>query len=330
MPEEVAPGIFRLPIPLPDSPLGTVNVYAVVADDGVRLVDCGWNTPQAYETIARELATLGGGIDAVVEILITHIHPDHFGLAERLATESGASVSMHRVEATYVGARYGEVHALLGEMEEWLRVHGVPDDELEAMTEASLGLLKRVGTRRPDVILEGGEVLAWGTRRLETLWTPGHSAGLICLYDRDSRLLFSSDHVLQRISPHVGLHTQSPANPLHDFLQSLSAVRDLPVDVVLPGHGKPFEDLAGRVDALQRHHQKRLTTMESILGSGEQTAYAVSSRLSWRGAEDGWTRLAPFQRRMALTETIAHLEYLYLSEVLLKRSHDGVVVYRCP
>jgi glyoxylase-like metal-dependent hydrolase (beta-lactamase superfamily II) len=328
MPQEILPGLYRLPVPLSDNPLGTVNVYAVMAEDGVRLIDCGWNTPEAYAALVAEVQSLGAQISDIREILITHIHPDHFGLAERLVTESGAHLLMHRFEAVHVGARYEHIQALMEEMEAWLRVNGVPPGELEAMTGGSRLMLARVGTRRPDRLLEGGEQLAWPPYHFEIVWTPGHAAGLVCLYEPQAQLLVSSDHVLEHISPHIGLHAQSFGNPLGDYLSSLQLVRELPVQTVLPGHGAPFQDLSGRVDALLAHHQRRLQAMMSALADEEQTAYTVASRLSWRGAENGWQQLAPFQRRAAVSETIAHLEYLSNRGQLVKRFKSGIVFYR--
>lgn len=314
-------------IPLPGSPLGTVNAY-LVDTGGLRLVDCGWNTPEAYDALVQQLGSLGAGIGDIAEIVVTHIHPDHFGLAARLAEESGALVTMHRLEALYLGARYEHTHRLVEEMNAWLRINGVRPPELEEMAGASLQMLRWVGTRHPDVLVEGGEVLDWGTHRFEVVWTPGHSAGLICLHDHAARLLMSSDHVLRRISPHVGLHAQSFGNPLGDYLSSLQLVRALSIHTVLPGHGEPFDDLAGRVDELRDHHQARLSAILTMMDDDEVNAYALASRLSWRGSEDGWERLAPFQRRMALTETIAHLEYLYGSGRVTKQFRGGVIFYR--
>ncbi|MBE3558094.1 MAG: MBL fold metallo-hydrolase [Ktedonobacteraceae bacterium] len=250
MPHKILPGFYRLPIPLPDNPLGTVNVYVVIGKDGVRLIDCGWNTPEAYATLADELQTLGTRIDDIREIVITHIHPDHFGLTERLVKETGARYRMHRLEAVYIGTRYEHTQALIEEMEAWLRVNGVPQSELEVMAKDSLLMVMRVGTRLPDVLLEGNETLQWLPYRFEVIWTPGHSSGHICLYEPQSRVLVSGDHVLEHISPHIGLHTQSFSNPLGDYLSSLQLVRNLPVEMILPGHGVPFEDLAGRVDVV--------------------------------------------------------------------------------
>jgi glyoxylase-like metal-dependent hydrolase (beta-lactamase superfamily II) len=327
--QEVEPGLFLLGIPLPDSPLRSVNAYVVAALDGIRLIDCGWNTPEAYEAVHDGLAPLGG-IGAVREILITHMHPDHYGLAERLAAESGARVLMHRLEAVFLGARYEDVRALVEQMSAWLQINGVPPAELEAMTAGSLEMLRRVGRSKPDVLLEGDERFAWGPYRFRVVWTPGHSAGLVCLHDPEAQVLISSDHVLERISPHVGLHAQSLGNPLADYLESLALVRELPVRRVLPGHGNPFQDLPGRVDELLEHHEERLREIEGLLRSGERSAFDVAGRLSWKGSQSGWDRLQPFQRRMAVTEVIAHLEYLHNAGRVAKRHREGIVFYRMP
>jgi glyoxylase-like metal-dependent hydrolase (beta-lactamase superfamily II) len=326
LPERVTPDVHRLTIPLPDNPLGTVNAYAVTGEDGIFLVDCGWDTPEAYEALVAQLAPLGG-IARVRELVITHIHPDHFGLAGRLAQETGARVLMHRLDAGYVTARYEDSRALVQEMETWLWVNGVPPDELEVMSAASLNIMRRVGIRSPDVLLQGGEILPWDRYRFEVVWTPGHSAGLICLYDRETQLFLSSDHILQRISPHVGMHVQSIGNPLDHYLESLDRVRELPVGTVLPGHGRPFKEMAGRVDEITAHHRRRLATMQDLLVPQGQSAYEVAARLSWRGAEDGWERLAPFQRRMAVTETIAHLEHLASGGRAVKQPDQNLVLY---
>lgn len=327
MPDEVAPGIFQLALPLGDNPLGTVNAYAVTSQDDIRLVDCGWNTPEAYTALASGLAAIGASVASIREIVVTHLHPDHFGLAQRLTEESGARLLMHRMDAVYVSARYEDTRRLVAEMEAWLRINGVPSDQLEHVAEASLKMLERVGARQPDVLLEGGETLAWGSYEFEVIWTPGHSAGLICLYDREAQVFISDDHVLERTSPHVGLHAQSLGNPLGDYLDSLRLVRDLPVRAVLPGHGAPFSDLASRVDAILEHHQQRFAEVLMALDDGEQTAYSVAGHLSWRGSRRGWQDLEAFQRRLALTETIAHLEFMHTRGQVGKWFQSGIAKY---
>ncbi len=326
MAEEISRGLFRIPVPLADSPLHAVNVYAVQGPEGLLLIDCGWETPEALAALRFELEPLGG-IRAIGEILVTHIHPDHFGLAQHLSEVSGARVSMHQLEASLIETRYRDIDGLVTSMDAWLRRHGVPDDELDAMLDGSLRMIERVGTRRPEVALQGGEIITWGEYRFEVLWTPGHSAGLVSLYDRDRQLLLSSDHVLPRVSPHVGLHTQSLGNPLGDYLRSLEKVRVLPVRQVLPGHGEPFGDLPARLDQLVEHHENRLSAVIEAVEHGYHSAFEVAEQLPWRGAADGWNTLEPFQRRMAVTEIIAHLEHLRVRHEVQASAGQGQVRY---
>jgi len=325
--DEVAPGIHRLPLPL-DGPPGSVNAYVVEGDDGLLLVDCGWNTRETYAAVEDGLASIGRTVGDIRTIAVTHIHPDHFGLAAHVAKASGATELMHRRDAALVGGRYEDARETVSAMETWLRSHGLPEGEVEATAGASLWMLSLVDVRRPDVLLAGGETVNCGRYAFEVIPTPGHSAGLYCLFDQASGVLLSSDHVLERISPHIGLHAQSSEDPVQEYLDALGRVRDLPASIVLPGHGAPFRDLAGRVDALARHHDERNDRMLRALDDDEETAYAVAGRLPWRGSADGWRALAPFDRRMALTETVAHLEHLALQGRLTRDRRDGLVRYR--
>jgi glyoxylase-like metal-dependent hydrolase (beta-lactamase superfamily II) len=152
--------------------------------------------------------------------------------------------------------------------------------------------------------------------------------GQICLYEPQAQVLISSDHVLQRISPNIGLYARQSGDPLGEYLRSLQLVRDLPVKLVLPGHGAPFSGLARRVDVLVAHHAQRLQEMMDALADEEQTAYGLASSLSWRGLEQGWQRLLPFDRLAALSETLAHLEYLTNQGQVSKHVQDDHVLYQ--
>ncbi len=330
MPEEIIPGLFRLSIPLPNDSLGSVNVYAVVSADGLRLIDSGWNAPEAYSALLDELQGLGMQVSDIKEILVTHNHPDHIGLAERFVQEAGARLLLHRLDAASERAYAEDRQGMLAEMQTWLQTNGMPREERETLMGGMRRMAFRAPTYRPDTLLEGGEVLAWRPFRFEVIWTPGHAAGLVCLYEPQAQVLISSDHVLQRISLNIGLYARQSGDPLGEYLRSLQLVRDLPVKLVLPGHGAPFTDLAGRVDALVAHHEQRLQEMVNTLADeddGGQTAYGIASRLSWRGSEHGWQILQPFDRLAALSETLAHLHYLTNQGQVSKHIQDGGIFY---
>ncbi len=333
---EVMPGLYRVALPLGGNPLGAVNAYLVKGDEGFLLIDCGWDTPEIRDTFTRTLADLGLDWSGLRTLLITHIHPDHYGLSGWIKQQApAAEVLLHRAEQPYIGTRYDpdRMQEFLDEMAVWLSVNGVPAEAAPDLGRASLPVLERIRPAAPDRLLGGGECIRCGDWTFTVHWTPGHANGQICLHDAHHRLLIAADHVLPRITPSIVLHAQSTTNPLADYLESLRAIRalDAEVDVVVAGHGDPFTGLAERVDAIVAHHERRLDEMAAaVTPDGGSTAYEVAQAVRWRGGVGGWERLRPFDRRLAVMETLAHLELLYGRGHLGKRFAAGCIRYTRP
>ncbi len=295
---KVAEGIFelRLPIPFED---GLVNVFLFVDGDRVDLLDCGMNSEESLELIRSSLAALGG--KRLRNLVVTHIHPDHYGAAGILAGPGRADLYLHRLEVPLVHPRYVELEQLVIEVRNYLLVNGVPPDEAEVLSNSQRALSQVVAPAEPAVQLDGAETLTMGRTRLRVLWTPGHSPGHICLYSAALRLLFAGDHVLPDLSPNIGLHPQSTPDPLHDYIEGLNLLVGYAVRQVLPAHGRPFADLPGRVETLVQHHQRRLDQVMEIVGSSELTAWQVALEL-WGPREQ------LYEKRLALQEGLAHLQ----------------------
>src|SRR5207249_6410409 len=152
--ERVRPGLWSVPVPIPNNPLRYVYVYAFETDDGTYLVDAGWNTDEAYATLCAGLIQAGTGIDEVRGVLVTHIHPDHYGLAGRVREASGAWVGLHPADAALIQDRYDDPTELLERVGAWLRRTGAPAEELESLRDAAMPVLAFVSTNRPDVLIE--------------------------------------------------------------------------------------------------------------------------------------------------------------------------------
>jgi len=181
--------------------------------------------------------------------------------------------------------------------------HGMPADVDEGMRQAWIAMGQRVDDVRAIEPVEDGAMVDMAGRATRVRWTPGHTDHHAVLVDERERVLFSGDHVLPRITSNIGLYPHSRDDPLGDFLDALRNMRDLPVRHVLPAHGEPFTDLAGRVDELLAHHDARLDAVLAALGSRERTAYEA--------AHDLFPKLrSPHEERFALAETLAHLRYL--------------------
>ena len=292
------------------------------------MVDTGWNVPQAFDTVEGGLRSLGLGFRDISHILITHVHPDHYGLAGRLKELSGAKLILHQLEKYFIESRYMRVDALVEEMGWWMAINGVPEQKGPGLERASLPMINLVTPVMPDVVLRGGETFSFKPFEFEVLWTPGHSPGHVCLYERKRRLLFSGDHILPIITPNVSLHVQSRGNPLLDYVESLRAVRDLEVEMVFPAHEHLFQGLAKRVDEILHHHEGRKAAILAVLGGSWKTAYEVSSVIPWMEGKMKWEELNILDRRIAVTETLAHLELLRGEGTVSKLQEDGVVHYK--
>ena len=305
--ECVRPGLWSLPVPIPASPLRYVLTYAFEVPGGVVVVDPGWNAPESWEALQAGLTAMGATLTDVRGVLVTHLHPDHYGLAGRVREVSGAWVALHPADAALVSERYDQVDDLLERIVAWLREVGAPASELTAMRDASMAMRRVVVVTPPDVLLEDGdrpEVPGW---QLVAVHTPGHTPGHLCFYEERTGVLLTGDHVLPRITANVSLHPQSGSDPLGDYLASLERLRKYADSPVLPAHEWRFEGLGERIDTIVAHHEQRLEATAALVAAGAGTVWEVATRLGWSRP---WEEIHGFMRRAAVGETQAHLVLL--------------------
>lgn len=305
--EQVRPGLWSIPVPIPISPLRYVIVYAFESAGNFYLVDAGWNTDEAFLALSEGLAAAGGAMSDVRGVMVTHIHPDHYGLAGRIRDASGAWIGLHPADAELVHSRYDDPERLLEMVGDVLRQAGAPADEVASLEVASMAVRGFVDAVAPDILIEDGdkpEVPGWD---IVSVWTPGHSPGHLCFHLPEQRLVLSGDHVLPRITPNISYHPQSGANPLGDFLDSLDKIAGFECDTVLPAHEHRFVGLRERVDVLKSHHEQRFAEVLAAIDEGADTGWLVASRMTWSRP---WERIDGFMRRAAVGEGLAHLHAL--------------------
>jgi glyoxylase-like metal-dependent hydrolase (beta-lactamase superfamily II) len=313
----VADGVYQLKLPVP-LPLRFVSVYMIEGGDGWTIVDTGFDYPDTYEVWKRRAARVGCDLTRdVARIVVTHFHPDHLGGARWLQERSGAPVYMLEEEISQSRKIWGDSHSTETFIEH-LVLHGM--DRRDATSAAGK---MRTGLRLPKQMLplHVGEKLDLRGSAARVIRAPGHADNQLMLHDERRKILYAADHILLEITPNIGLWPETQPHPLARYMESLEALRGLEADLVLPGHGPVFHDLDGRIEELGLHHEERLDTMHATLEEGPKTAFAVS-RLVFRGA------LTLYQRCFALTETLAHLDFLAL-QGRAEPFEDGSVAYRC-
>ena len=297
----VAPGVRRIRIPVPVPTIRWVNVFLVEGPSGWTLVDTGFRSEEADALVASVLAAAGISVREIERAFITHRHPDHLGMAEALAAR-GVELVMHgpELDALRRAALVTQEHAVQLNVL-WFEAHGMPSSRVGQLR-ASMGY--RPQTPAPVISVADGQTIDLGGRRMRVLWTPGHTDHHAVLIDEGERLLFSGDHVLPRGTSNVMLAPDTEADdPLGAYLDSLRALRGLPIRRLLAGHGDPMDDLPGRVDELLSHHADRLERTLAALGDAARDAYTLARPFVGRSG-------TMWAERVALGETLAHLRHL--------------------
>jgi glyoxylase-like metal-dependent hydrolase (beta-lactamase superfamily II) len=305
--ERVRPGLWSIPVPLPNSSLRYVFVYAFETDKGPYIVDAGWNTDDAFAALSSGLQQAGFAMGDVQGILVTHIHPDHYGLAGRVREASGGWIGLHQADARLIHDRYDEPADLLGRVATMLRRMGAPEDEIYTLQNSAMPLLPLVETAVPDRLIEDGErpdVPGWD---LAAIWTPGHSPGHLCFWEPRNQVMLSGDHVLPRITPNIAFHPQAGDDPLGDYLRSLDKIRGYDSQEVLPAHEHRFVGLDGRIDEIHHHHEQRFGEVLRAIERGIHTSWGIAEQMGWSRS---WDRIEGFMRRAAVGEALAHLRAL--------------------
>ena len=316
-PEKINESIVQLSIPMSRNPLGKTFSYLLL--ESRTLIDTGVPTEEAYNGLREQLKEYSLKPQDIERVILTHLHNDHIGLAKDLR-EYGAEI--------WTGAAAKERQEQM--VKEWENLYENTLKELDLFggQEYKHNITRNRYVFKSDVkpipidrYLQDGEKFKLGDLELEAIWTPGHSYEHICLLNQAQRILFSGDHVLPKITSHVALYSYRDHDPLDEYLKSLAKVEDLEVDTILPGHEWIFHDLKARVQQLYRHHRNRLDEMKATLEDGPQTVYDVGRQVHWDSRP--WPEMSFWTKRMAATETYAHLVYLRNKGEIKEELKDG-------
>ncbi|MFJ6082302.1 MBL fold metallo-hydrolase [Streptomyces sp. NPDC092369] len=313
-------GVRSIKVPIPDNPLGHTLVYVVDTDRGPVLIDTGWDDPASWDTLAEGLTGCGTSVDEIHGVVVTHHHPDHHGLSGKVREASGSWIAMHAADTAIVRrTRETRPGRWFSYMANKLITVGAPEEHVAPLRDAApRSTLPGFSPALPDREIVPGELLDLPGRRLRAIWTPGHTPGHVCLHLEEAHpaqligngRLFSGDHLLPEITPHIGLYEDpddvTVTDPLGDYLDSLERIGRLAPAEVLPAHQYAFTDGPGRVRELLDHHEERLTGLRALLVE-PLTPWQVAERMEWNRP---WAQIPYGSRNIAVSEAEAHLRRL--------------------
>ena len=312
-------GIHRFAIPTPFA-VGRVNCY-LIEDDPLTLVDTGPNSGKALDELTARLAERGHALADIEQIVVTHQHIDHLGLVEIIVEHSGAEVAALGAAAERLAAFQEDAEREDQFAVEVMLRNGIPEDvtvALRSVSRSFRGWGSHVTVTQP---LDDGGTLEFGDRRLEVLHRPGHSPSDTVFWDTERRILIAADHLLPSISsnplisrPLDGFSQRTQA--LVTYLESLRRTRQLPAEIVLPGHGEPITDHVALIDERFEFHARRADRIYELIAERPRTGYDLTQAL--------FGDIAVTQAYLTLSEVLGHVDLLLNDGRVREDDRDGV------
>jgi glyoxylase-like metal-dependent hydrolase (beta-lactamase superfamily II) len=298
-------GIHRLQIPTPFA-VGRVNCY-LIEDQPLTLVDTGPNSGKSLDELEQQLSELGRSLEDIELVILTHQHIDHLGLVEIIASRSGAEVAAIDAVVPFV-ENFGDDIELDDRFAASLMLrHGIPEDVVAALRSVSRSFRAWGATAEVTKPLRDGEELRFRDRALEVQHRPGHSPSDTLFWDPDRRILLCADHLIAHISSNPLISrpldgSEDRPRALMTYLASLRRTRELPADILLPGHGDPITDHRRLIDERFSFHRRRAEKIFGLIAERPRTAYEIAQEL--------WGNVAVTQAFLTLSEVLGHVDLL--------------------
>jgi len=316
--EKILERVWRIPVPLPGNPLRELNAYLIFGTERPMLIDTGFHQDACRDALWAGLAEHGLK-PGDVEILLTHLHSDHAGMAPETALDKTIYIS--EIDRPAVNdMEYRLAHRERADAR--FRAEGFPLAMLNGVEQNNPARSLAPPLTGNYTGLVDGQTLDLGGITLKCLMVPGHTPGQMCFWEEREGLLFTGDHVLFDITPNITAWG-TMADALGTYLESLKKIRDVEHRLPLPGH-RMSGDLKMRVDALIAHHHERLEealkAVEEHPGAG---AYELAGHMTWRIRARNWEEFPLSQKWFAVGECMSHLDYLRLRGLIKKEEIDG-------
>jgi glyoxylase-like metal-dependent hydrolase (beta-lactamase superfamily II) len=312
--------LHAIELPTPFA-VGPVTVYLADAPgEPLTLLDTGPRTGEGRSALESALALLGHGLADVERIVISHAHADHFGLAAELVAACGAEVWSHPWNFMALADYESDRAQRIAFYADLLQQAAVPAEVMAMVGGATRGVNRYAEPVAVTRTVEEGDWLPLAGRTWQVIHTPGHAAGLICLYESETGVLLSSDHLLADISSNPVVEPPPPGHrqrlrSLALYRTSLQRVAELGVSLALPSHGPPIRDVAGLVQQRLRFHDQRVEHVAAAVRNGASTTWELTLAL--------FPDRSPLDTFLAVSEVIGHLDVMQMEGRVVREEASG-------
>jgi glyoxylase-like metal-dependent hydrolase (beta-lactamase superfamily II) len=327
--ELIEGNIVMMKVNIPIPALKYVNSYVIRGDRGYVIIDTGWDNESSFTSFLSNLNKINVNLNDIKYILITHFHVDHIGLVNRLKNLTKATFILHNEDKKYIEKFTKNSEKVKEEIRDTLRNIGVPKELYQNLN--ILPWVKRLKfyeeVNEFIIGIKNEEEISLGNISLKAIWTPGHTPGHMCFYDNERKILFTGDHILPTISSNISQLIEE-GSALSEFIKSLLKVNDLEVRLGLPAHQGLITDLKARIKELRLHHINRLMEIVESVKNGLRTPYEIAASIKWKLGGKSWYEADPFQKFLALGETLAHLIFLQRVGIIkVEQDRSGIIIY---
>ncbi len=318
---EISGNLYRITLPMPFR-LRHVHAYALVDGRDVVLFDTGMILPGSFEKLEADLQSIGLSVDCICDIYLTHVHTDHCGMAGTIQEKSNARIHLSEI-AHQVHLHFQQGDYLIAQARLFYAKHGMSARDVEAVVEEIEDMRSRMQPFEMHAYLRENQVIRFGGREFEVVFTPGHAAGHVCFFFRDEGLLLAGDHILPYIAPSLSPNIYDEAfQPLKSYLESLGVIEKLPVATIHPGHGNSLSCIEERMREIRTHHALKKEALLKTISAEPKTTFTICGEVIGAVA-DNWD---DWEKFMALNETYVYLQELK-REGAIKEIIDHDVLY---
>lgn len=319
----ILPGLHQIALPTTYA-IGDVNAF-LAEGDPLTLIDCGMGGEDVHRILDEELAALGYRIADIRRLIISHHHTDHLGLTIEIVEASGAEVWAHPYTAPWLETPQAAQAELIAFANLMYHEAGMPPSVIEILRQSGSAITRLARAVPITRMIDEGDTLTMIDHQWHVYHTPGHAGGMICLYQPETRVLLSSDHLLLKISSNPLLepplsHGGERPKRLLDYMSELRRIAALDIAVAYTGHGDPIDDVRGLIASRLEFHHKRSEKLYGMFAGQPRNLYELTQMM--------FPKVQGPEIFLTLSEVLGHIDILECDGRLSRQRKDGVVYWQ--